>query len=81
VSCKHENDGRCSLGLYGGRPSPGVCHNVCEQYDGPSRGLGDTVAKALKTVGVQKRKGCKCGKRQAKLNRMVTYGNSGVAGR
>jgi len=38
-----------------------------------SRGLGDTVATVLSAVGVKKRKGCGCSKRQAWLNRVVPY--------
>lgn len=34
MSCKHLNGGVCSLGLYGGRPTPGVCRQ-CSSYDGP----------------------------------------------
>jgi len=37
----------------------------------PSRGLGDTIAKATKATGIQPCGGCK--KRQAKLNRLVPY--------
>jgi len=42
------------------------------QPTGP-RGLGDTVATVLAAVGVKKRKGCGCSKRQAWLNRVVPY--------
>ena len=38
----------------------------------PSRGLGDTISKLTKRLGI-KRKGCRCGKRQAALNRLVPY--------
>ena len=38
-----------------------------------SRGLGDTVAKALSAVGVKKKEGCGCAERQAKLNDLVPY--------
>tara|TARA_R100000808_G_C2142357_1_gene150139 strand:- start:1043 stop:1306 length:264 start_codon:yes stop_codon:yes gene_type:complete len=34
-------------------------------------GLGDTIAKATKAVGIKPCKGCR--KRQAKLNRLVPY--------
>ena len=37
----------------------------------PSQGLGDTVAKVTKALGVQPCGGCK--KRQERLNRMVPY--------
>lgn len=39
----------------------------------PSRGLGDTLAKTLAAVGIRKRPGCGCGKRQAALNRLFPY--------
>lgn len=38
------------------------------------RGLGDVVAKALSAVGIRKKKGCNCGKRQELLNRMIPFG-------
>jgi hypothetical protein len=37
----------------------------------PSRGLGDTIAKATKAVGIKPCGGCK--KRQAILNKIVPY--------
>lgn len=39
----------------------------------PSRGLGDTIEKTLSAVGIRKRPGCGCGKRQAALNRIFPY--------
>lgn len=39
-----------------------------------SRGLGDTIAKATKAVGIKPCGGCK--KRQAKLNKLVPYKKS-----
>lgn len=41
MTCRHWNK-RCTLGLYGGRPSPGVCR-ICPSYKGPLRGAGDLV--------------------------------------
>ena len=41
MSCRHYRDG-CTLGLYGGRPSPGVCRQ-CPSYRGSWRGMGDAV--------------------------------------
>lgn len=38
-----------------------------------SRGLGDTVAKVLKKVGVKKAEGCGCAERQKKLNEVFPY--------
>ena len=37
----------------------------------PSTGLGDTIAKATKAIGIKPCGGCK--KRQAKLNKLVPY--------
>ena len=43
-------------------------------WTGPSRGLGDTVAKVIKAVTLGRVKPCGgCGKRRAKLNRLVPY--------
>lgn len=38
-----------------------------------SRGLGDTVAKVLSTVGVKKKEGCGCAGRQEMLNNLIPY--------
>lgn len=72
IKCKYWIDlsfahaGRCSLGLYGGRPSFGTCLR-CEKYDGPARGLGDYIAKITSAVGV---KPCgECKERQKKWNK------------
>jgi hypothetical protein len=46
-------------------------HHNCK-----SRGLGDTLAKALSAVGVKKKKGCGCAERQAKLNDLVPFKRS-----
>jgi len=44
-------------------------------WTGPSRGLGDTVAKVIKAVTFGHVKPCGgCKKRQALLNRLVPYG-------
>ena len=56
IPCTHSVDcgviggSCCDLGLYGGRPSHGVCLRVCDQYDGPARGRGDVLHKLIKTV-------------------------------
>lgn len=42
MRCKYYKDG-CSLNLYGGKPSSGVCR-ICPSYKGWWRGLGDAVA-------------------------------------
>jgi len=41
MTCRHWDNG-CRLGLYGGRPSPGVCRQ-CPSYRGRWRGAGDAV--------------------------------------
>ena len=46
---------------------PPVRHN-CK-----SRGLGDTVAKVLSSVGIKKKEGCGCAERQTKLNSLFPY--------
>jgi hypothetical protein len=55
TQCRHMVEGRCTsplaLPLYGERPSAGVCRQ-CEHYDGPDRGLGDTVHRVAKATGV-----------------------------
>ena len=48
MTCRHYKDG-CSLGLYGGRPSPGVCRQ-CPSYSGPPRGLGDVVRACVRVL-------------------------------
>lgn len=53
MSCKHHDGYVCSLGLYGGRPSPGVCRQ-CSSYEGPPRGLGDVIDTGLQKTGVKK---------------------------
>ena len=58
TKCRHMNAGRCSLGLYGGRPSPGICLKVCADYDGPVRGVGDVVSKITSSVGIKPCGGC-----------------------
>lgn len=40
----------------------------------PSKGLGDTIAKATKAVGIKPCGGCK--KRQEKLNKIFPYANN-----
>lgn len=41
MTCRHYKGG-CTLGLYGGKPSPGVCRQ-CSSYSGSWRGAGDAV--------------------------------------
>ena len=68
--CGIPSGGCCAAGHYE-RPSFGVCLKVCQHYDGPARGLGDTIAKVTKAVGIKPCGGCK--KRRRKLNKMVRY--------
>lgn len=77
VNCSHWIDcgitggGCCSIGEYE-RPSLGVCLQVCTAYDGPARGAGDLLAKAIKTVTLGKVKPCGgCKGRQTALNRAL----------
>jgi hypothetical protein len=49
--CSHWTGRECALGLFGGRPSPGVCRG-CDRYDGPDRGLGDTVHRLAQATGI-----------------------------
>ena len=69
MTCDHHDGGGCSLGLYGGRPSPGVCA-TCDQYQGKPRGLGDVAHTVIKAVGLDRLapKGCGCSKRRKWLN-------------
>lgn len=66
------------LGLHGGKPSPGVCRR-CDSYEGPSRGLGDVVAKVARATGLATAvkafagEGCGCGQRRAALNRAMPF--------
>lgn len=47
------------------------------QMVSPSRGLGDTVAKITKAVGIKQTPGCGCAKRQEALNKLVPYKQKG----
>jgi len=73
VTCKHYRGG-CSLGLFGGNPSPGVCA-TCNRYQGRPRGLGDVIHAAAKATGLDRLapKGCGCSKRRAALNDSVPF--------
>lgn len=86
MSCAHHKDGRCTnalaLPLYGDRPSAGICRR-CEHYEGPDRGLGDTVQRVARATGVERvvkrvsGKGCGCQKRRESLNDAVPYSENG----
>lgn len=66
------------LGLCNIYPAATCCAR-CEHYRGPSRGLGDVVAKVAQATGVAAvvkavaGEGCGCGKRREALNRAVPF--------
>ena len=77
--CIHLRPGpRCAKRLATAEQLPEACE-TCEQYRGPSRGLGDVVAKVAQVTGVAATvkavagEGCGCGKRRAALNRAVPF--------
>ena len=78
MSCNHHNGEGCSLGLFGGRPSPGVCA-TCDQYQGKPRGIGDMVQKVAEKTGIKAvvekvtGGGCGCNERRDKLNKLVPF--------
>jgi hypothetical protein len=67
---------------HGANPSRGVCRKFCEKYDGPDRGLGDTIARFTQVTGIAKAvetvakitgKDCGCAGRRAKMNQAVPF--------
>jgi hypothetical protein len=79
LTCLHVRPGpRCVLELATPDCLPTACE-TCEHYRGPSRGLGDVVAKVAQATGVAAAvkavvgEGCGCGKRRAALNRAVPF--------
>lgn len=44
-----------------------------EEEDEKIRGLGDLVARGLEKIGIRKKPGCGCHKRQKALNKMVPF--------
>lgn len=73
--CDVNSGGCCEINEYN-RPSHGVCLKACTKYDGPSRGLGDTVHKTIKTVTLGKAKHCEtCAERRVRLNKKFSYAN------
>jgi hypothetical protein len=81
MSCSHLHNGRCKLGLFGGRPSAGTCAR-CDQYAGEARGLGDVVQAVAAATGIKagvealaKATGreCGCARRRDKLNQLVPF--------
>jgi hypothetical protein len=85
--CKYWVEGCTHKDLpHGARPSAGVCRRACEVYEGPDRGLGDTVARFTRVTGIAGvveraakavGKDCGCGKRRARLNEVVSYEQGG----
>jgi hypothetical protein len=72
MECKHWKDcniiggGCCSLGLYGGQPSLGVCNNCPKRVEltifgkikksiNKIKGMGDVVEKITEATGIKKR--------------------------
>ena len=69
VPCRHNIGGKCEL-----QPDaplvPAMCMTVCPEYDGPSRGLGDTVHKFIQVTTLGMIRPCGgCKGRQAALNK------------
>ncbi len=63
----------CVLGEFNGSPTEDNCA-VCTKYDGPSRGLGDTVKNVISKATAGKVKPCApCQKRREALNKMMGY--------
>jgi len=79
LTCVHIRTGpRCAAEAATPEQLPGAC-DTCDQYRGPSRGLGDVVAKVAQATGVAAvvkavaGEGCGCSQRRAALNRAVPF--------
>lgn len=79
LTCLHVRPSpRCVLELATPDCLPAACE-TCDHYRGPSRGLGDVVAKVAQATGVAAAvkavagESCGCGKRRAALNRAVPF--------
>jgi hypothetical protein len=78
MNCRNMSDGRCTLDLFGGVPSLGVC-SVCDKYDGPPRGAGDVIHAIASATGIEAvvnriaGDGCGCAARRAALNAAVPF--------
>lgn len=79
--CKNWKKERCSLGLFGGTPSLGVCQ-ICEDRKPKMRGAGDLVEAVTTATGIKAvvdkvskatGKDCGCGKRKEALNKAVPF--------
>lgn len=77
-NCPHLIQGQCGLNRYE-QPTNVQCAACMVSGQNKQRGLGDTIALTInKSVFRRlKKKGCGCASRQAKLNRIVKYGNQG----
>ena len=63
----------CLIGEFEGNPTEENCF-TCKKYDGPSRGLGDTVKNVISKATAGKVKPCGgCQKRREALNKMMGY--------
>ena len=72
IPCKSLTGNCCGLGLFRGVPADADCLG-CGRYEGPSRGLGDDLARVAKATGVAAvvkavMPNCGCAERQAALN-------------
>ena len=76
-NCTWHQNKQCLKGLFNSNPTESDC-SECDQYIGPSRGLGDRVHQVTTTVGLDKAarvfkkktgKDCGCRKRRALLNK------------
>ncbi len=68
-----KDGGCCNINVYR-QPSHGICLNVCDQYDGPDRGLGDTIKRVISKLTAGLITPCNaCKKRQRQLNQHIPY--------
>jgi len=77
MSCIHlatlENQRICTINKFGGKPTEDDCIE-CKDYDGPSRGLGDTVKNVInKATGGLVKPCSPCQKRREALNKIMGY--------
>jgi|DEB0MinimDraft_3_1074331.scaffolds.fasta_scaffold23618_2 hypothetical protein len=72
MTCDHKQGDICLLELFDGKPTDYQC-DICPAYSGRMRGVGDAIARGLSKLGLDKlaSKSCKCGQRQAKLNKAL----------
>lgn len=78
TKCKYYIESKCSnKQVLNKNPDSNFC-KVCSKYDGPSRGLGDTVHSSLVSLGISAVvksvvNSCNCEKRREKLNEKFPY--------